>query len=730
MPCYSSASVCDWCVLGEWAVHHDESLHGYYGYQLSIGNDYKHSPLTHGMFLFQLIGATFLLFGDSEFTLRLSMVLIGSALILTPWFLRKHLGDIGAIVTAVLLTFSPALFYFSRFARNDILMALFAALMVIGIWRYIDERRPRWLYLTVGVFAVSMATKESAYILVVIFGAYLAWVSRYEIRDVILGNMRLSEVGPYGQLLVVLAAISAPFFAAGFSVFQHLFGVTLAAVEGTPGIATGAPEGGTGTWIAAISTLTIFAIGVAIGAYWNWCRFWVCLAIFWAIYAVIMTNFGNHYPGIITGVWQSLGYWIAQHDVRRGSQPWYYYFVLGSVYEFLPMLASLVIALYYAIKSGWRSIGLIIISVTSFAIATTLMYTLYYKAADPPHAILILPFIVLGFVTLLAVPLTLQTSKFHQFLVFYAFALFSALSIAGEKMPWLLAQLTVPFIFLAGKGIGNLILTIDWRAVIYRYGWVIVVLTPLFLIAFWRLIFFDLYTDFNITQTRDLVQFFELWSLIAFCALVVVWLVQRSLARGFRQTFGVVAITVAVLMFAFTIRAGMLAVYEHGDTPKDMLIYTQTTPDLHQTVEEIRQARDLAWNKGEFSLAIDTRDGFSWPLLWYFRDQEGVGYISLEDEGTTVSDERTVVLVNAKNNENVKDSLKNRFDEGRHVIFRWWFPELYKDKSPADVFRGLTDRNLLRPIADFWFHRELPTDLGYVDAYVYFRDDTPKAPLR
>ena len=218
--------------LGDQAVHHDESLHGYFGYQIAIGNEYEHSPLTHGMFLFELIAGVFFLFGDSDFTLRLGMVLFGSALILVPLLLRSQLGDTGALLTSVMLTFSPALFYFSRFARNDILMALFIALLAVAMWRYIEERRYRWFYIAAGLIAISMATKESAYIFVVIFAAYFSWVTRYEIRDILLGNMRLSEISPAGHILVLLVALSAPFFAAGIAVFQDLIGLTLAAVEG------------------------------------------------------------------------------------------------------------------------------------------------------------------------------------------------------------------------------------------------------------------------------------------------------------------------------------------------------------------------------------------------------------------------------------------------------------------------------------------------------------------
>ena len=716
--------------LGEQAVHHDESLHGYFGYRIAIGNEYEHSPLTHGMFLFELIAAMFFLFGDSEFTLRLGMVLFGSALILVPLLLRKQLGDIGALLTSVMLTFSPALFYFSRFARNDILMAFFIALLVVAMWRYIEEQRYRWLYIAAAVLAFSMATKESAYIFVVIFAAYFAWTTRYELRDVLFGNMKLSEISPQGHILVLLVGLTAPFYVAGIALFQDLFGLTLAAVEGTPGVVTGAPDGSTATAVAAVLTLAVFGVGIGIGAWWNWRRFWVALAIFWAIYAVIMTNFGSHYPGIITGVWQSLGYWLAQHDVRRGGQPWYYYFILGSIYEFLPMLSAMGIALYYAIRTGWRSIGIIVISVISFAISTTLLYTQYYQKPDPPSELLILPFLALGCVTLLFVPLTLKTSKFMQFLLFWAFATFLVLSVAGEKMPWLLAQLTVPFIFVAGHGLGILVNHVDWGYVWQRKGWVAFALTPLALVAIYRLIFFQFYDNFDITNSRDLSQFFELWALIAFCGVGLLLLIQSGLSRGFRPVLGVITVALVAVMFAFTLRASLNAVYKHGDTPREMLVYTQTTPDLHQTAKEFDLARDLAWNKSEFSLEIDTRDGFAWPWSWYLRDYEGVVYVDLEGESAMVSDNSTIAVINARNHDKIKESLPERFDEGRHMIHRWWFPEVYKNKTPGDVWNGLTNRELLRPIADFWFHRKLSRDIGYIDSYVYYRDDTPSAPLR
>ena len=45
--------------------------------------------------------------------------------------------------------------------------------------------------------------------------------------------------------------------------------------------------------------------------------------------------------GFFTGVVGSLGYWLVQQGVQRGSQPWYYYLlVLVPVYEFLPLIGA------------------------------------------------------------------------------------------------------------------------------------------------------------------------------------------------------------------------------------------------------------------------------------------------------------------------------------------------------------------------------------------------------
>ena len=125
--------------LGVRAFHHDESLHAFYSWNLYVGEGYIHNPMMHGPFQMEATAGLFFLFGDNDYTARLLYAIAGTALVLLPLLFRSRLGNWGALFTSMLLAFSPAMLYFSRFARNDILMAVWALGIVIAMWRYLDE---------------------------------------------------------------------------------------------------------------------------------------------------------------------------------------------------------------------------------------------------------------------------------------------------------------------------------------------------------------------------------------------------------------------------------------------------------------------------------------------------------------------------------------------------------------------------------------------------------------
>ena len=203
--------------LGGRAMHYDEAIHVHYAWRLLnssgawggwpwvFGTDYIHAPWAHGPFQYELTALVFRIFGDSDFTSRLGYVLFGAALVALPYFFRDYLGRAGALLVAVMLALSPAMLYFSRFGRNDILIAFWATTLLILMWRYVNEGKQRYLYLASAVLAFMFATKETAYIVILIFGALMFLLALPELIPWVLGRVRISQLaGPAGFLLLLI----------------------------------------------------------------------------------------------------------------------------------------------------------------------------------------------------------------------------------------------------------------------------------------------------------------------------------------------------------------------------------------------------------------------------------------------------------------------------------------------------------------------------------------------
>ncbi|MCH8949947.1 MAG: TIGR03663 family protein [Chloroflexi bacterium] len=146
--------------LGARSIHHDESIHIKFAWDIVKGGAYTHDPVYHGPFQYYGIAATFFVFGDNDYTSRLFSALFGIALVGLPFLLRRQIGTLGAVLAAGLLAVSPALIYFSRFARNDMYVAFFTLAIVVCIWRYMEERKNGWLIAIAPLLALSFAAKE------------------------------------------------------------------------------------------------------------------------------------------------------------------------------------------------------------------------------------------------------------------------------------------------------------------------------------------------------------------------------------------------------------------------------------------------------------------------------------------------------------------------------------------------------------------------------------------
>src|SRR5581483_10393081 len=173
--------------LGSRALHHDESLHAYYAWNLYQNGIYNHLPLMHGPFQFFATAFIYLLFGASDYTARILPAIFGTLLIGMPFFLRERLGRWGALATAFFLAFSPTMLYYSRFARNDIYIAVFTLAVVACLWHYVEQQKPVYLVVMSFVLALSFATQENTYlnvaVLLLFLNLWLAFDFWHQVRE-------------------------------------------------------------------------------------------------------------------------------------------------------------------------------------------------------------------------------------------------------------------------------------------------------------------------------------------------------------------------------------------------------------------------------------------------------------------------------------------------------------------------------------------------------------------
>ncbi|MCS7070654.1 MAG: TIGR03663 family protein, partial [Anaerolinea sp.] len=171
--------------LGDRVMSHDESLHTYYSWELFMGRGFTHTPMMHGPVLFHVTALMYFLFGDNDFTARLYPAILGVLMVLFPLLFRRWLGRIGALLASLMILISPLLLYHHRYIREDTPSIFFTMVMVWATFMYLDgprhlRRKARWLYIFSAALLLSLASKESGFMYVAVFGLFMTiyWVAR------------------------------------------------------------------------------------------------------------------------------------------------------------------------------------------------------------------------------------------------------------------------------------------------------------------------------------------------------------------------------------------------------------------------------------------------------------------------------------------------------------------------------------------------------------------------
>lgn len=148
--------------LGWRVAHQDEGRVAHWILYYMESGSWQYRPIIHGPFLPHVNGVVFDLFGPSDFTMRLVVAIAGSLLVVTPWLYRRHLSNAELVATSLFFAANPVLLYYSRFMRNDLLLAAFMFAAFGCFVRAIDSGKARYLYAGALPFALAFTTKENA----------------------------------------------------------------------------------------------------------------------------------------------------------------------------------------------------------------------------------------------------------------------------------------------------------------------------------------------------------------------------------------------------------------------------------------------------------------------------------------------------------------------------------------------------------------------------------------
>jgi hypothetical protein len=790
--------------LGDRALHHDETLHASYSWYLFKGRGFMHDPLLHGPFLYHIVALTYFLFGDSDYTARLSVALFGSALVLMPYLIRRELGRGAALLAAVYLLISPAFLYIGRFIRHDMYAVTFEMLGVISVVRYASTRQKRWLYIGAAALGLMATTMETFYLYLVIVGTLLGLVFLWRIWRpgvVVAGLIGLLVValvfvlpgqaqhpfagsdevtrasGPY-----VCPSLAQPFppdnpilytpgpvlgleplatadnsyalcvrneytdsFSLYFIKLGQFFGhpaIVMALVVSLAGLTAlyaliwrRRDRRGTTAWQRARA-----ANDGIVGAFASLGRDWrvlIALAIFLIPYTLLFTAFFVHPTGIVSGTTGSLLYWLAQHDVKRGGQPNYYYLILLTIYEPLALLWGSVGLVLVGVMAGRRILGRISPTAQSAAGKKT-----GASAADP------------AIDWRFAMPVLLA---------WWAIVTLALYSWAGEKMPWLTIHVALPIVLLGAWAFGRTLrwwlgspgepmfeapLTSDWQpahdASANGNGHTRIALAelprpglrdralPIYLAVFGSIAALCFLRLTVIIDSSSGLQSYAPFILPGALLLFILVTIFAAIFRGPRWAIGALALAITLLISVYTARSAYQLNYRWGDVPRELMIFVQTSPDVARVVDKLEQAATR--RNGQFEIWYDNETVWQWYMRRFEDARQQPPVLP-----TPPGDDVKAVLMLQENIDGHPENHQNLagFRIQRYPL-RWWIPESETYRLPPDWRTGAVDNNaplLMRLLrnpfdgetsAQVWqylIYRQLPAPVGSTDFVLAIRPE-------
>jgi DNA-binding beta-propeller fold protein YncE len=445
------------------------------------------------------------------------------------------------------------------------------------------------------------------------------------------------------------------------------------------------------------------------GLCWN-PRAWIaCAVTFYGIFAFFFTTVFTNPTGIVSGAVGSLGYWLEQQGVRRGSQPQYYYLMIQMpIYEFLPMIGATFAGVLGLLRLfRFRAERFTQTRVERVTANAPVEGATDEEAEEVRSARL---------ATMRANRLNIEAlNDFPMigFLGFWAVMIAYALTLSGEKMPWLTTHITLPMCFVTGWFLGKIMERVDWPA-FFKRSWYVILLTPLLLIGIANLIgplaFGQIQlTDMSLLRDNLLVLGSWLFALmITGATIYALWLIVRRV--GLRETMRVIMLGVFVLLGVLTARAAWGFTFIRYDEATEFGVYAHGAPAMKTVMNRLEELSKSTTDSLAIKVAYD--NDVSWPGSWYFRNYTQARFLGDPTSGVADLDQNAAVLVSFSHRGAVEPSLGENYYK-YEFIRMWWPMQDYFDLNAnrvnnvlMPVDNGVDPGKLRQGLWDIWWNRD------------------------
>ena len=441
-------------------------------------------------------------------------------------------------------------------------------------------------------------------------------------------------------------------------------------------IPTTAPEvqalSGNITSILAIAGILVvmFIISAVAGLLWNKEKWWKIALIFWIPFTILYTTVFTNSDGFFTGTIGSLGYWIVQQGVSRGSQPWYYYLLVQiPIYEFLPAI-GLIFAIILGLKRKIKS-----------------TINIEEDVVDNNDEV----------INLLEAEETDTEEKNFQntfsLLVFWSIMTIATLSYAGERMPWLTLHMAWPMILITGWALGYVIDTTNWEKLKKQHIPLTLAALTVFVVSVMGMIL-ALGGSTPPFQGKELAQLqatsaFLLPTIITILSAVgVTYFLREWTFREIRHVF-------ILIFFAFlavlTSRAAFRASYINYDQATEFLVYAHGATGIKEIMQQAEEISKRTTDGMGVAIAYDAsapNTGVSWPFVWYLRDFTNQRSF---DQPTRSLRDSVVIIVDEKNFDKIEPAIGPGYYRVDYI--RMWWPM-------QDYFGLVFDRDASQPFPE------------------------------